>query len=426
MKPKTKKWLTAIASVVIGLSVLIGGGYFYLVNKLTKALTGCELRSTNFTQTLQFDYVSKWIVVNVKIEGSDREYPFIFDTGAQTVVSDLLLSELNPKSFKVFSTFNDKDTTNAFYNRLIVLNGLSIGDVHFGSIGCVEMQGEKWDMLNCISAYGIIGYNIIKTCSFQIDYPSRAMTLTDKLTDLPNYSSIEWVNYRTEGQETPIISANINDSINVELFFDTGMSGDISINSPELYHKLSGFSQNEKVVKSQSIPNLYIRGETENVYKSLTLKPDRLSFFSSNHTSEILVRVNDLPFRKFDGTIGNGYLENYNITLDYRNKRVGYVPNNEIVETDLSTFGFSSFLRENRLFVGSVNEGSEAQNVGLCPGNEILKYNDLIIADLPANLYCKIYRKEFLLSSPADSTVFLQVMGKDGFASVKLFRYTPF
>jgi hypothetical protein len=426
MKPKTKKLLIAIPAIFLSIVLMAGGSIIYKIHTIKSAISGSKLQNKNFTQTIYFDYVNKWIVVNVKVEGSDREYPFIFDTGAPTVVSNLLLNDLNPASYRVLTSGKDKDTTNAFSNKMLILNRLSIGDVVFNEVGCLEMQTEKWDMLNCISAYGIIGCNIIKSCSFQIDYASRTLTLTDRPKDLSNYSSIEWLNYRTEGQETPIISAIINDSINVDLFLDTGMSGSITINSPETYQKLSGISQNGKVVKSLSIPNLYIRGETETVYKSLTLKPDRLSFFCPNHSNEILVRVNDLPSKKFDGTIGNGYFENYIITLDYGNKRVGYIPYDEIAETNLSTFGFSYFLRGNKLFVGSVNEGSKAQNDGLYPGDEILKYNEVVIADLPSDTYCGIIRMEYLLSNPTDSTVIIEVKGKDGFSTMKLTRYQPY
>lgn len=426
MKTKTKRLLIIIPAIILSIVLLAGGSIFYKIHTIKSAISGSKLQTKYFTQTIDFDYVNKWIVLNVKVDGSDREYPFIFDTGAPTVVSNLLLNDLKPQNYRVLTSGKDRDTTNAFSNKMLVLNSLSIGDVVFKEVGCLEMQTEKWDMLNCISAYGIIGCNVIKSCGFQIDYLSKRLTLTDRLQDLPNYSSIEWLNYRTNGQETPIIAAKINDSINVELLFDTGMSGSITINSHELYQRANSSSTIKKVAKSLSIPNLYIRGETETIYKSLTLNPDRFSFFSSNHPNEILVRVNDLPGRKYDGTIGNGYFENYNITLDYNRKRVGFIPNSETDTLIPSTFGFSTFLNKNSLLIGSIYEGSEAQTAGLCPGDEILKYNDHIIAELPADTYCKIYRNEFTLSSPSDSTVQLEVKGKDGISNVKLSRYLLF
>jgi predicted aspartyl protease len=425
MRSKAKQWLIIIASIIVGLAILLGGGYLYLVNKITGAIKGCEIQTQNFTQTLGFDYVNKWIVINVKVDGSDREYPFIFDTGAQTVVSNKLLNEIGSQNYTLYSSTNIGDTTTAFNSRLIVLKGLKIGDVSFKNIGCIEMYNEKWDMLNCISAYGIIGYNVIQTCGFQIDYKNKTLTLTDKLSGLPNYSSIDWVNYRVIGQETPIITGTINDSIKVDLFFDTGMSGGIVIDSPELYQRLSKISS-DRLAKSIAIPNLFIRGEKEESFNSITYKSPKFNFLSPNHNTDISIKVNDLPSKKYSGVIGNDYLENYNITLDYKNKRVGFILNDELIQSNLSTFGFSYNVRRNKLVVSSVYVGSEAQIQGLCPGDEILEINDIVVNELQPDIFCKIYRNEYKLFNSPDNAILVKVKGKSGNLKMKLNRYEPF
>ena len=200
MKSNKIKTIKIIGSIVLTISLICFGGYFYLVNRLKSALTGCDLITKDFVETIDFDYVDNWIVIKVKISGSDKEYPFFFDTGATTVISDSLLKDLNKNNYKLFSSSSNKDTSNAFYNKLYIMNELSIGDVKFKNIGSMNFDNERWEMLNCVSAYGIIGCNLLKSCCFQIDYVNKKITITDNLELLPNYDEIKWIEYRTDKQ----------------------------------------------------------------------------------------------------------------------------------------------------------------------------------------------------------------------------------
>ena len=67
--------------------------------------------------------MSGWIIVKVKIEGSDKEYDFIFDAGAQTVFSDFLINDLGINNYKKFNIKTDT-AEHAFRNEIISLNGL--------------------------------------------------------------------------------------------------------------------------------------------------------------------------------------------------------------------------------------------------------------------------------------------------------------
>jgi hypothetical protein len=201
MKKLTNKWAKALI-VIIGVALLLtGAGYLglqYLKSELKAKLSSCTLENKSFLTVLDFDYVANWIVVKVKIESNKKEYPFIFDTGAQTVISDSLLRELGPNNYSKMSSGAEKDSlNNAFKNELITIKGLQIGDLTFRDIGAITIMNSKWEMLNCVSAYGIIGYNILNTCGFQIDYGKKKIILTDQIESLENYGKIEWVNFTT-------------------------------------------------------------------------------------------------------------------------------------------------------------------------------------------------------------------------------------
>ena len=429
MKKLTNKWAKALI-VIIGVALLLtGAGYLalqYLKSELKAKLSSCTLENKSFMTVLDFDYVANWIVVKVKIEGNDKEYPFIFDTGAQTVISDSLLRELGPNNYSKMSSGGEKDSlNNAFKNEIITIKGLQIGDLTFRDIGAITVMNSKWEMLNCVSAYGIIGYNILNTCGFQIDYGKKKIILTDQIESLENYGKIEWVNFTTpKNQETPIISAVINDSIKVNLFFDTGSSGGIKLSSTGLYKDIIE-KYPKKTAKYSFTPTIRIRGEQNELVKSMLFQANTFSL-GGNLSEDININVENTPEREFSGFVGNKYLENYIVTVDYKNMRVGFLPHERLDREVSSTFGFSFTPTENKLVVTSVFEGSQPERQGILVGDEIVSINGTKISELPAGRFCEIYRNEYDIISKADSILSIEIMKNGNLMEYKFNRQNIF
>ncbi|NLF43948.1 MAG: PDZ domain-containing protein [Bacteroidales bacterium] len=404
MKSGSKKAIKIIALVVISIALICGFGYFYLVNKLKSALTGCNLVNDQFVEVVDFEYVNNWILINVKVEGSNKVYPFIFDTGSTTIVSDSLINDLTKDDYKLFSSNNKNDTSNAFHNKLYILNGLSIGNVKFKDVGSMSLDNKKWEMLNCVSPYGILGCNVLESCCFQIDYLNKKITITDQVEKLSNYNAVKWIKYRTDKQETPIIQAVLNGNIDIDLFFDTGSSSGISLYSPSLYSQFAE-KDSARIEKLTSIPSMYIRGETQAPYKSLIYKASVFVIKGLEKTDDVNIIINNTAEKNFTGIIGNRYLNQYNITLDYKNKRIGIVLNNQPFKVEDYSFGFNYFVRNDKLYVGSIFENSEIEKEGICVGDEIMSINDVKISGLPQSVLCEIYRNEYRLWENEDSII---------------------
>ncbi|MCD4730761.1 MAG: retroviral-like aspartic protease family protein, partial [Bacteroidales bacterium] len=200
MKKSKNKWKKVLVIIAIIVAMITGGGYLflqYLKSELEAKITGCKLETKNFQTVIDFEYVNNWIIVKAKVGGSDKEYPFIFDTGAQTVIMDSLLKEISITNYDKFGFGNKTGTAkHAFNNEIISLNSLELGNVRFGNIGAITAKNSKWGMLNCISAYGIIGYNVLQTCVFQIDYEKRQIIITDNDENLSNFGEIQWITYK--------------------------------------------------------------------------------------------------------------------------------------------------------------------------------------------------------------------------------------
>lgn len=409
MKPKRKKIIVIISITILTLALFCVGGYFYLINKLKSALTGCRIETEQFMETVDFELVDNWIIINVKVEGNEKEYPFFFDTGATTIVSDSLLRDLNKNNYKLFSSNDKKDTTNAFHNKLYILNGLSLGKVKFKDIGAMNLDNNHWEMLNCVSPYGIIGCNIIENACFQIDYINKKITITDQVEKLPNYKDIKWLNYRTDKQETPIINAVLEDNTSIDLFFDTGSSGGITLYSPSIFDNKCKQLDSKDIVKFTSIPNLYIRGEKPTPYKSIKYKPSNFTFFGDNIPQYFEITVSNTPEKNFTGIAGNSFLKHFNITLDYKNKRVGYVFQEQIDIIEDKSFGFSYFVRNNKLYINSISENSTLEKNGIAVGDEIVSINSHVISQLPQSEFCEIFTDEFYFWKEEDTVINIKI-----------------
>ncbi len=422
MKKSGKKTIRILSIILIIIGVITGSGFLfikYLESEIKSRISGCELKSKNFYTTIDFDYVNNWIIVYAGVGDSEKKYPFIFDTGAQTVFLDSLLNETESVEYMRFNDSKDKSKKeNAFNNEIVTLGELNIGDVSFANIGSLSARNSQWEMLNCISPYGIIGCNIIKQCVFQINYMSRQMIITDDVESLPNFSQIRWIPYKpTSTQESPVVEAKINDSIHIKLLFDTGMSGGIKISSEKL---TDYFNTNfhDNVINCFYSPSLKIRGEKDEILTSL--KTEVQSFIlGDNKTTNQEITVKNSSGRDFDGIIGNKYFQDYIITLDLRNRRIGFINQDSGKSSDSNTFGISYIAKENKVVVSSVYEGFMPKEAGINPGDEIYSINGIIINTLEPGQFCEIYRSNYHFTNPEDTILTMEFVKNDSIISYR-------
>jgi len=428
MKIFKHKWLKVLVIILLILTGLIGGGYLYIQMKIAEikgTLTGCNLESANFESTIDFDYVNNWIVIKGKIDGSEKEFDFILDTGAQTVFSDSLFKELSSENYKKIKVQTDT-SKHAFRNELIALDKLELGNVEFSNIGALIVNSSEYGMLNCISPYGIIGYNVLQSCCFQIDYEKKQIIITDQIEGLENLEEIQWIKYTTLSQETPIIPAVINNDINVNLFFDTGFSGAITLSSEDLYKTIS-----EKLPDKTALfaikPTITIAGGKDvDSYQSLLFKTTTVAF-GPNVTENLIISVDNTLEKKYSGLIGNKYFENYIITLNYQNKRVGFLPTKKTnIPANRNTFGLSYTPLDNKLIITKVYKNSEAENYEIYVGDEIISINGAKISDLPEETFCEMYRSEYNLIDSEDRLLSLEILKNGEVIKCELEKYSIF
>ena len=124
--------------------------------------------------------------------------------------------------------------------------------------------------------------------------------------------------------------------------------------------------------------------------------------------------------------IGSRYFKNYIITLDYQNKRVGFLPNKISDQKPKTTFGFNFTPLYDKLFVNTVLLGSDAEKQGIHVGDEIVSVNGALISDLPVVSFCRMYRGEFRLIPVGDESVAIEILRDGEIFRFELFRYDIF
>jgi len=408
---KRKNWIKSVVIIFFTCIVIVGGFYLYIqykINQIKSTLNVCEVQQENFKTTIPFNYVKNWIIVKVRFGVSDKEYDFIVDTGSPTVFSDSLIREVGHENFSKIAVITDT-SSHAFNDYVVTTDDLNLGGISFNHVGALVVNNSEFGMLNCISPYGIIGYNILQVGIYQIDYLNNQITITDQLDSLRNVGTIQWVNYTTISQETPVIRASLNDSISLNLTFDTGYSGFITLSSQKLFEKLNICCQ-DQTARYHTIPTIKITRthETES-YEKLLFKGATLSV-DSIEVKDIIVPVSNTPESPSSNLIGNKFFEHFLLTLDYRNKRVGFTPNGKRFHPEESTgFGFSFSPEGYTLIITSVYVGTEAEKIGLQPGDTIHSINDLVISELNTSDFCQIFRNEIQLINEQDTLITLGV-----------------
>ncbi len=420
---KIKKILIIVAASLAIIIALGYGSLKYLEYKITNKISHAELVNTNFNYTLPFEYVNNWILVRAILQGSSKNVPFFFDTGAQTVILDTLLNEIGEKNYEtILSNSKTNNPGTAFNNEILSIKEIRIGELCFKDVGALSARNSSWEMLNCVSPFGIIGCNMIENHYTHINYETKQLRITDDIKNIPSPEQYRWINFEPlKTQNSPLITAQINDSISIKLLFDTGNSGGVLIRSKKLYNSLKNTKSN-RITKIYKTHGLKIRGESNDIFCALKYIAPKFSIGGFSATNfPIIIEDSDQEEKEYYGLIGNKYLEHFLVTLDFKEQRIGLIQKMEIKPAPAS-FGIGIKAEENKLVVSSIREELYSKGSGIIPGNEIISINGVKTSDLTKTDYCAIYTGRHELIKPTDTVLDIQIKTNSKVMSYKLKR----
>lgn len=343
-------------------------------------LTGCirniilirkgDVSQKEFYAQFPFEVKMGLIVVKAKINGSDEEYEFIFDTGAyMTLISLDLAKKLNLNQKGNTLVFDSQK--NKKFMKLATLDTVQMGEVKFINKGTNIYPIPENSYLKCIAKDGIIGANIIRDCNWDIDFANHIITISNKELKPDNEAGIK---FRKTYSGKPYTTVDVAGNKITNVLIDMGSNGGFDIKKRHVNTEYTSIQKNTFVKKydgtSQGIWGSSYDTAYSTYFDTAYIGKNQEAMFT-----QFPVRVRENTSTK----IGLEALGDYRIYLNYSNRTLyfkrQYQDTAKAVEEG---FGVIFNLADSNVFIGSIYDGSPAMEAGLKVGDQVTEVNGCI------------------------------------------------
>jgi hypothetical protein len=318
-------------------------------------------------------YVSKkkYLIENIQINDSTKA-KMIFDTGSSQLLFD--------------SIFFEKSNLSRVYKNLLLnhrkndFNGIIILDTVKYSLNSIENYSYPSGIVNLNKilgnrADGIIGLNTSNSNFIKIQ-PSLyggKVGLFEELEIPKGYVKTAAIFSKDRIFADVVLQISKNQSLKLRLLIDTGYPGEVLIfNNDSLMIKLE---KTEKLFYETLNDN--IKGESYG-YRFLSKKIKFFDFEEKHVITDFQINQSSSDI-DFDGLVGMGLLNNYNIIIE-KNKLTMYLKkNNKHSKLMHSTLGLSLIESSNNchFLVNSIIKNSDAEIKGIRLNDTILEINNI-------------------------------------------------
>ncbi|MGB1217005.1 MAG: aspartyl protease family protein [Saprospiraceae bacterium] len=312
------------------------------------------------------------MIIQLKIGSTIRD--FVFDTGASVIFDDDFVSTLDVQDLGKIKTVDSNNKKK--YKQYVKMEKINIKNVSFYDIVVGVSDLDALNTATCLNISGIIGANIMNKCIWQIDYENQKIVFTNNRDSLSLSGKEQVINFSSIGKGVPTIPLYADGSYWGEVIIDTGSNKGISINENYLLDSIKfvenhgyslGLSSTRKSIKKTAIiPSIELN-------RVFSLKDQAISFDKK---------------RTF-GLIGNGFLRNYKMTIDWMNQQIILTENEKILGTFQKDFGFSLLFTDNDIRIGGIRIGSEAYKKGLRLNDVVIGINNIIFNKNIQEKYCE-------------------------------------
>lgn len=343
---------------IVTIALLLSGHYSFSANK-----------QLDF---LPFEFDAGNMVVKITI--NNKSYNFLFTSTGYSSISNEIIKQCDFKVNTANQTFNDV----LFYT----VKELKIGNTFFRNIDARALNTNEVFNLKCKKIDGIIGADLLTNRIWKIDYNNKKILFSDSIQDFEFSKEVKVINFKTNGTNySPIINLNINNSFFENVKVNIGFNGSINLPLKDFKGKIDDYK------------NVKYNGT-----EKFSVKSDVILF------SEICVMIPAVTIGKQDigGTminfynkgvsmIGNKILKDYDLTIDWKNKKI-YLDNYTFHENyKIEDYGFYFYKREGKIEVVGIYVESNADKQGLKNGDVILKINDVDFTKISEEDLCDLY-----------------------------------
>lgn len=370
------RWGRTFGCLVVLLLLVSGTGICQSEQRSDDAL---EYLLDRDVVTIPFLYRNHQILVTGALEGRDR-LTFMLDTGASISVIDTEYHHLGtPLGRMRMREAHGETDTDAVRLPSIQLEGANGRVAVHNSVALVSDLSQMSHLLGC-KLSGIIGIPLVAGFVVDIDYQQHVLRFHDKRT--VDLSARSPDNQRTflfglvasnHTQDVPCqyMQGQIGVKYRYTFLLDTGFGGYLSV--AHAAAEESGLL----TAKTPTIPSTSYSLSRQ--FRTSKLRAQSLFLGAIDLTGKTIT----VDYRNGDvvgqqGIVGNRFLQNYYVTLDYPHHRLWLerAPGEEERdEADKPAFGMDLRLEPNGIYVYRVARHSPAHRSGVHAGDVILAIN---------------------------------------------------
>jgi hypothetical protein len=342
-----------------------------------------KVAEEGFFEVVDLEFRAGLPIVKAEINGKTGY--FLLDTGASNILDKSFVAEMNLKT-KAQINVNDSGGNSVLSQPMVNLDNIKIGKVNFKDIGTIIMDLKSSAIFRCVDFDGIIGSNLMRQAYWKIDYQNKKIEFTDNLKNFEiseDYRAIPFVN---NFQSIPRVDIKIDSLTIKNVTFDTGSNGKIAV----LTGYLKALKKNKSISEFQD--TFSVGSGTYGIGGSS--KADSTFYAKIKHVQlgEILLEDKIIQFRNESNVIGNDFLSNYDVILDWTSKTIYLKKLNEYNYNTLETFGFELVMRDDGIYICCLYDEEEA-NEKLKIGDKVLAINDVEFGNMSMDKLCEIFIK---------------------------------
>jgi predicted aspartyl protease len=321
--------------------------------------------SNKIKSVIPFTLEGHPIFIKVRINNSKKNYKFILDTGALTIVSKQVAQELelqNVVEVQAGGTGGKSKKINLVQLKSITIGNSGVQNIAAGVVDFSEQLGKD--------IAGLLGSNFFKFFQVTIDYKNKELTLVQDAKTLPTQEGTIQIAFETDIKNgfAPIIRCVINGNTKATGMIDTGYPKIAGL-PLAIMQKLDSFMSGNVLTAKGSMDGGIYGMENE----SYLLRINTLEIGSSE-----LENIPSESHQHKSGYIllGNKFLSKYLVTIDYPAKLLILRPHrNAVFETNIDSYGMSLVKKDKKFIVSGIWNKSPAYKSGIEPGDEIIKVN---------------------------------------------------
>jgi len=336
--------------------------------QIVKRVNGGKIALNTPTKSIiPFELKGHPILIKCRLNNSTKEYKFMFDTGAITLVTPQVANELELQD-AIEIELQGTGGKSAKVN-LVQLKNVTVGKSTVQNVAAVIVDFEK---KHGVKIDGILGSNFLKFFQVTINYQKHEITLLHSTEPLStkNDNDIQ-IPFETNMRSgfAPQVECIINGDITSTGIIDTGYPGVAGI-PLSLMKKMSSFKNGNFVKASGSM----VGGIVGMAKESYAMRLDSLKISS--------LQINNIPSISHSSKndqilLGNKFLSKFLVTIDYLLGKIILSPYKATFDTNIFTYGLNLSKKNNKTIVTGVWDNSSAFKAGICINDEIVQINSI-------------------------------------------------